>query len=46
MEGILGKIDADCGEFEVQKHKAATLVSTYLAKKYKDSFLLPPKVVL
>ena len=34
MEEILKQIGADCGDVEEQKHEAATIVSTYLAKKY------------
>ena len=44
MEETLEQIGADCGDVEEQKHEAATIVSTYLAKEYKGSFLLAAKI--
>ena len=45
MEEILEQIGVDCGDVEEQKHEVATIVSTYLAKNYKGSFLLAAKSV-
>ena len=45
MEQILEHIGADCGDVEEQKNEAATLVSTYLVKKYRGSFLVAAKFV-
>ena len=45
MGQILEQIGADCGGVEEQRNEAATLVSTYLAKKYRGSFLVAAKCI-
>ena len=45
MEEILEQIAADCSDVEEQRNETATLVSTYLAKKYRGSFLVAAKCV-
>ena len=45
MDQILEQIGGYCGDLEEQKNEAATLVSTYLAKKYRGSFLVAAKCV-
>lgn len=43
MEEILEQIGTYCGDVEDQKHEVATLISAYLVKNYKWSFIVAAK---